>query len=110
MKRTLGHNARDVTVLRVKKVTATELRGRLRHRLGEVRDNRVLLVQNRRQKEKYVVDKDWLDSLVKERESVMATLEILADRKLTERLLALSKTIDADVATRQLLSIDEVFS
>ena len=36
----------------------------------------------------YLVDKDFLDSLLNERESILATLEILADRELTERLIA----------------------
>ena len=96
--------------MQVKKVTASQLRGRLRDRLREVTDNRVLLVQNRRQKEKYVVDKEWLDTLVRERESVLATLEILADRELTERLLALAKTIDRDVQRNRLLTMEEVFA
>jgi hypothetical protein len=51
--------------------------------LQEARANRVLLVENRRQAPKYLVDKEFLDSLVNERESILATLEILADRKLT---------------------------
>jgi hypothetical protein len=66
-------------------------------------------VQNRRQEEKYVVDKEWLDNLVRERESILATLEVLADRKLTNRLIELSKTIDDDVQDNRLYSMDEVF-
>ncbi len=96
--------------MRIKKVTASQLRGRLRERLREVTDNKVLLVQNRRQKEKYVVDKEWLDTLIRERESVAATLEILADRELTERLLSLAKTIDRDVQCNRLLTMEEVFA
>jgi hypothetical protein len=69
----------------------------------------VLLVENRRQAPKYLVDKEFLDSLVQERASVLATLEILADRKLTDRLLALSKTIDKDVAAGRLLTTADVF-
>jgi hypothetical protein len=96
--------------MQVKKVTASQLRGRLRDRLREVTDNKVLLVQNRRQKEKYVVDKVWLDTLIRERKSVLATLEILADRQLTERLLSLAKTIDRDVQRNRLLTMEEVFA
>jgi hypothetical protein len=96
--------------MQVKKVTASQLRGRLRDRLREVTDNKVLLVQNRRQKEKYVVDKEWFDTLIRERESVIATLEILADRELTERLLFLAKTIDHDVQHNRLLTMEEVFA
>ena len=55
------------------------------------------------------MDKDFLDFLVKERESILATLEILADRELTDRLLNLSKTIDADVAAGRLLTTADVF-
>ncbi len=44
-----------------------------------------------------------------ERESILATLEILADRELTDRLLTLSKTIDDDVEVGQLLTTADVF-
>lgn len=97
------------TPIAVKKVTATDLRGRLKRYLKEATANRVVLVENRRQSPKYLVDKDFLDSLVNERESILATLEILTDRELTDRLLALSKTIDEDVAAGRLLTMADVF-
>ena len=93
----------------VKKVTATDLRGKLKTYLKEATANRVVLVENRRQASKYLVDKEFLDSLVKERESILATLEILADRELTDRLLTLSKTMDDDVAAGRLLTAADVF-
>jgi len=93
----------------VKKVTATDLRGKLKTYLKEATANRVVLVENRRQASKYLVDKEFLDSLVKERESILATLEILADRELTDRLLTLSKTMDDDVAAGRLLTTADVF-
>jgi K+-sensing histidine kinase KdpD len=93
----------------VKKVTATDLRGKLKTYLREATANRVVLVENRRQASKYLVDKDFLDSLVKERDSILATLEILADRELTDRLLTLSKTIEDDVAAGRLLTTADVF-
>src|SRR6266566_7538144 len=93
----------------VKKVTATDLRDKLKTYLKEATANRVVLVENRRQPPKYLVDKDFLDSLVNERESMLATLEILADRELTDRLLTLSKTIDEDVAAGRLLTTADVF-
>jgi hypothetical protein len=102
MKRTLTKKRasvpRTAAAIDVLTVTASDFRNRFKARLASVKDNRVLLVQNRRQKEKYVVDKVWLDHLLAERESILATLEILADRKLTERLLTLAKTVDDDVA------------
>jgi hypothetical protein len=93
----------------VKKVSATDLRGKLKVYLRQARANRVVLVENRRQAPKYLVDKEFFDSLVDERESILATLEILADRKLTDRLLALAKTIDKDVVAGRLLTTREVF-
>lgn len=93
----------------VKKVTVTDLRDKLKKYLKEATANRVVLVENRRQRSKYLVDKDFLDSLVSERESILATLEILADRELTDRLLSLSRTVDRDVATGRLLSTADVF-
>jgi len=95
--------------LAVKKVSATGLRGKLKKYLKEATVNCVVLVENRRQPSKYLVDKDFLDSLVKERDSILATLEILSDRKLTDRLLALSKTIDDDLAAGRLLTTAHVF-
>jgi PHD/YefM family antitoxin component YafN of YafNO toxin-antitoxin module len=93
----------------VKKITATQLRGKLKTCLKEARANRVVLVENRRQPSKYLVDKEFLDSLLKERDSILATLEILADRELTDRLLRLSKTVDDDVAAGRLLTTADVF-
>lgn len=93
----------------VKKVTATDLRDRLKNCLNDARANKVVLIENRRQPSKYLVDKDFFDTLVKERDSIIATLEILADRGLTERLLNLSKTIDSDFAAGRLLTTADVF-
>ncbi len=93
----------------VKRVTATALRDKLKACLKEAKANRVVLVENRRQAPKYLVDKEFLDSLLEERESILATLEILADRELTDRLLTLSKTIDRDVAAGRLLTTADVF-
>jgi hypothetical protein len=94
----------------VKKVTATDLRDKLKDCWKAARANRVVLIENRRQSPKYLVDKDFLDTLVKERESIIATLEVLADRELTDRLLNLSRTIDDDVAAGRLLTTADVFS
>jgi hypothetical protein len=110
MKRTLKSKSSTRKGINVKRVTASQLRRRLRQRLREVKNNRVLLVQNRRQNEKYVVDKAWLDNLIAERESVLATLEILSDTALTNRLLALAKTIDDDVASNRLYSMKDAFA
>jgi len=78
--------------IRIKKVSATDFRDDLKEHLKTVKDNTVLLIENRRQVAKYVVDREYLDRLVEERESILATLEILADRELTNRLLELKKS------------------
>jgi len=110
MKRTLKSKRFTRQGMNVKRVTASQLRRRLRDRLREVKNNRVLLVQTRRQKEKYVVDKAWLDNLIAERQSILATLEILSDTALTNRLLALARTIDDDVANNRLYSMADAFA
>jgi hypothetical protein len=92
-----------------KRISASDLRDNLKVCLKAAARNRVVLIENRRQSAKYLVDKDFLDSLVRERDSIFATLEILADRSLTDRLLSLSKTIDHDVAHGRLLSTADVF-
>jgi hypothetical protein len=43
----------------IKKVTATDLRENLRDYLEAARANHVVLVENRRQRAKYLVDKDF---------------------------------------------------
>ena len=97
------------TSIDVKKVTATDLRDKLKDCWKAARANRVVLIENRRQSPKYLVDKDFLDTLVKERESIIATLEVLADRELTDRLLNLSRTLEDDVAAGRLLTTADVF-
>jgi predicted HTH domain antitoxin len=49
------------------------------------------------------------DTLLKVRDSILATLEILADDRLTGRLFKLSTTIDRDVAAGRLLGTAQVF-
>ncbi len=95
--------------IRVTKVSATDLRDGLKRYLKSAVKNQVVLIENRRQSAKYLVDKEFLDTLVDERESILATLEILADRRLTDRLTKLSKTIDGDVAAARLLTMTDVF-
>jgi len=95
--------------INVKKVTATDLRDKLKNCLQQAQANRVVLVENRRQPAKYLVDKKFLDSLLIERESILATLEILVDRELTNRLLTLAESIDDDVAAGRLLTTADVF-
>ena len=93
----------------VRKVSATSLRGRLKTYMKAAKGGKVVLIENRRQESKYLVDKEWLDSVMRERQSILATLEILADRDLTSRLLKLAETIDGEVSAGRLHSMEEVF-
>lgn len=97
------------STIAVKKVKATDLRSKLKAYLKQATSNRVVLVENRRQPSKYLVDKEFLDALLNERESILATLEVLADRKLADRLLQLSETIDEDLTAGRLLTTADVF-
>ena len=98
-----------VKAVRVKKVSVTTLRGRLKTHMKEAKGGQIILIENRRQESKYLVDKGWLDSLIRERESILATLEILANRELTNRLLKLAETVDEDIRTGSLHTMEEVF-
>ena len=94
---------------KIKRVSATQFRERFKDFAEQAKGDKVILVVNRRQEPKYLVDKEWFDALVRERESVLATLEILADRRLTERLRKLAKRVDADVEAGKLHTMEEVF-
>jgi hypothetical protein len=93
----------------VRKVSASSLRGRLKTYMKAAKGGQVVLIENRRQESKYLVDKEWLDGVMRERESIFATLEILADRELTARLLKLAETVDADVRAGRLHTMEDVF-
>ena len=93
----------------VTRVSATKLRERFKDFAGQAKGHKMILVVNRRQDPKYLVDKEWLDALIRERESVLATLEILSDPHLTARLRKLAKRIDSDVRAGKLHSMEEVF-
>ena len=93
----------------VRKVSATSLRGRLKTYMKAAKGGKVVLIENRRQESKYLVDKEWLDSVMRERQSILATLEILADRDLTSRLLKLAENVDEDVSAGRLHTMEEVF-
>lgn len=56
-----------------------------------------------------MVDEQILQPLLREQESILATLEILADRELTERLLTLAQTIDADMENGKLIAFVDAF-
>ena len=93
----------------VREVSATKLRDRFRQYTKQAKRKKVILIHNRRQESKYLVDKEWLDKMIREHESLLATLEVLSDPELTKRLLKLGQTIDGDVRAGRLHSMEEVF-
>ena len=99
----------ETSAVTVRKVSATSLRDRLKKYMKAAKGAKVVLIENRRQESKYLVDKEWLDRVMLERESILATLEVLADRELTSRLLKLAETIDEDVSAGRLHTMEEVF-
>ena len=98
-------------VLVAKKVRATTFRNKFRRLAAGVSGKNVILIENRRQKAKYLVDKVFLDDLLRQQESALATLEILADPRLAERLITLGRTVDSRLRARKfrLFSMDDVF-
>src|SRR6266853_2673613 len=93
----------------VRRVSATSLRGRLKTFMKAAKGGKVVLIENRRQESKYLVDKEWLDTVMRERDSILATLEVLADRELTNRLLKLGETLDEDISAGRLHAMEDVF-
>jgi predicted RNase H-like HicB family nuclease len=59
--------------------------------------------------ELHLEGEDLAELGMRERESVLATLEILADRHLTTRLRKLAKRIDADVRAGKLHTVEQTF-
>src|SRR5712691_8411161 len=100
---------RNRSVVTVKKVSATRFRTSFKACAEKARGQHVILIENRRQGPKYLVDKAWLDEFVRQREVIQATLEVLADRELTDRLLGLAQTVDKDVRAGRLHSMEELF-
>src|SRR5579864_79984 len=94
---------------KIRKVSASKFRDHFRDYAEKARGDQIVLVENRRLEPKYLVDKKWFDDLMRERESVLATLEILADGELTNRLLKLAETVDDDVRAGRFHTIEEVF-
>ncbi|MGH9816550.1 MAG: hypothetical protein ACRD5F_16420 [Candidatus Acidiferrales bacterium] len=103
--------ARTSQIRVIKKVKASRFRSQFRRLAAGAKGKNVVLIENRRQKPKYLVDKEFLDRLLLDRENILETLGVLADTSLTDYLLRLGKTIDADVRSgrMRLYSTEEVF-
>ncbi len=94
-----------------KKVSTTDFRDHLSEYLESVRKHKMVVIESRVRNAKSVavVDKEWLDTILAERKSILATIEILMDRDLTERLLRAARTADEDAQAGRLHTHEEVF-
>lgn len=103
---------RAKTIKVTRKVQAADFRSGYRKYSQAARGNRVVLIHNKRQSPKYLVDKEFLDDMAGRLQAQMETLAVLADPELAQRLIELGKTIDSAVRRGKvrLYTMDEVFS
>ena len=92
------------------RVNRTDLRENQSKFLREASGNQILEVSGRvGEEERCIVDKQYLDELLKKLRSMMETLEIIKDQKLFGQILKASKTIDDDIRLGKLHSFEEAF-
>lgn len=78
--------------------------------LRRARGKNVLLIKaNDEAEQKVVLDKKYFDEIRDRLESVIETLEIAMDQKLFKRILAVADTLEDDLRTGSLHSIEEAF-
>jgi hypothetical protein len=93
----------------IKTVSTSKLREKLKACMKAASGEAVVRVETRSSDDKYLVDGSFLEMLVKERKEILATLEILADRDLTARLINLSKLSEDELMNSGLLTMEQVF-
>jgi len=103
--------AKSGTLRIARKVRATTFRSHYRRVASGAEGRNVVLIENLRQRPKYLVDKEFLDGLLRERDRILATLEILAEPELASRLVKLGQTVDRQLRTGRITlhTLDEVF-
>ncbi len=91
-------------------VNRSQLRQNQSASLRRARGKKILLVKARsEEEEKFVVDKQYFNQILKTMDSLRETLEIAMDRKLFHQILAAADTLEQDVRTGKLHSLEEVF-
>ena len=58
----------------------------------------------------YVPDRGYLDEILQQLQSLAETLDITADRRLFHQILAAADTLDEDLKSGKLHSIEEAFA
>ncbi len=93
------------------RVGRTELRNRQRRLLRGVKGRTVLVVQGSGGggDRKYILDEEYFQKLLQSFESMAETLEIMADRRLFEQILAAGETLEADLKGGKLHRFEEAF-
>jgi hypothetical protein len=92
-------------------VRRSEFRQNQSRLLRKARGRTVLLLRGPGDdaEQKYVLDKQYFDALLKNLASLVETLEIMADRKLFRQILAAASTLEEDLRGGKLHSFEEVF-
>ncbi|MCP5119514.1 MAG: hypothetical protein GY953_52610 [bacterium] len=90
----------------------TDLRANQSKYLKRARGRTILLVKSRSEgeDEKYVLDREYFDQIMRDFRAIMETLEITMDGPLFQQIMAAAETVDEDLRLGKLQSIDQVFS
>jgi PHD/YefM family antitoxin component YafN of YafNO toxin-antitoxin module len=91
-------------------VNRSELRQNQSKLFKRAKGKRVLLVKSQNNEdEKYVLDKEYFEQLLKKYESLIETLEIAMDRRLFNQILAAADSLEEDLRLGKLHSFEEAF-
>ena len=91
------------------RVNRTDLRDNQSKYLREASGNKILEVSGRAGEERYIVDKVYLDEVLRKLKAMHETLEIIKDQKLFGQIVRAWKTIDEDIRLGKLHSFKEAF-
>jgi hypothetical protein len=96
---------------KILEVNRTDLRQHQSKWLKQARGQRVLLIKsNDAEEEKIVLDRQFFEEIRKKLESLVETLEIAMDRKLFNQILAAADTLETDLRSGKLYSLEDAFA
>jgi hypothetical protein len=96
---------------KILEVNRSELRQHQSKWLKKARGQHVLLIKsNDAEEEKVVLDRQFFEEIRKKLESLVETLEIAMDRKLFNQILAAADTLEEDLRSGKLYSLDDAFA
>jgi hypothetical protein len=92
-------------------VQRSELRQNQSRLLRRAKGSTVLVIRGPSggDEDKYVLDKNYFDDLLKRNSALSETLEITLDRKLFSQILAAADTLEKDLRSGKLHSFEEAF-